>query len=297
VKIGRFGQSDSDLLFQETEEGNIVVLVDEVLRQLHRKFLIRAVSFEGVHRIETPPYPMPALREMLLNALIHRSYTGAPTQIRVYDNAISFWNVGGLPEGITLDALKRRHSSNPRNLVLADVAFKGGYIDAWGRGTIKIIDACRNAGLPEPEMKESDGGFLMTLRRPDGAATQQATDQVTHQVNALENKELSAKPDGNGCADPIRNPISNPISNASLTPQVESLLRALQARERGGRGIMEVLVLKDYMNFKYSYLEPALYLGLVEMTQPNSPRSPTQKYRLTAKGLAVLIGKPSAKIS
>jgi ATP-dependent DNA helicase RecG len=81
VKIGRFGKKDSDLLFQEVEEGNLVVLLDAVLRQLHHKFLVRTVSFEGVHRVETPPYPLSALREMLLNALIHRSYTGAPTVV------------------------------------------------------------------------------------------------------------------------------------------------------------------------------------------------------------------------
>ena len=63
----------------------------------------------------------------------------------------------------TLDALKRSHSSRPRNPIIADVTFKGGYIDAWGRGTIKIIDTCKEAELPEPEMQELDGGFNITL--------------------------------------------------------------------------------------------------------------------------------------
>jgi ATP-dependent DNA helicase RecG len=64
---------------------------------------------------------------------------------------------------MTLAALKRSHSSRPRNPIIADVSFKGGYIDAWGRGTIKILDTCQQAGLPEPEMKEEDGGFMITL--------------------------------------------------------------------------------------------------------------------------------------
>mgnify|MGYP003551833455 FL=1 len=63
----------------------------------------------------------------------------------------------------TLDALKRSHSSRPRNPIIADVTFKGGYIEAWGRGTIKIIDTCKEAELPEPEMQELDGGFNITL--------------------------------------------------------------------------------------------------------------------------------------
>jgi len=62
-----------------------------------------------------------------------------------------------------LDALKRSHSSKPRNPIIADVSFKGGYIDAWGRGTIKILDSCKQTELPEPEMLEQDGGFIITL--------------------------------------------------------------------------------------------------------------------------------------
>lgn len=163
VRIGRFGQDDTDIIFQEVEEGNLIVLLQAVLNQLNHKFLIRTIGFEGVHRIEKGEYPYAAIREMLLNALVHRNYMGAPIQIRVYDDKISIWNEGTLPEGLTLASLKRSHSSRPRNPIIADVAFKGGYIDTWGRGTIKIIDACKAAELPEPEMQEIDGGFIITL--------------------------------------------------------------------------------------------------------------------------------------
>ena len=163
VKIGRFGKNDADLKFQETEEGNLIVLLQGVLTQLNHKFLIRQIEFEGMHRIEKGEYPVPAVREMLLNSLVHRNYMGAPIQIRVYDDKISIWNEGSLPEGLTLDALKRSHASRPRNPIIADVCFKGGYIDAWGRGTIKILDSCKQAELPEPDMQELDGGFIITL--------------------------------------------------------------------------------------------------------------------------------------
>ncbi len=163
VKIGRFKKDDTDIIFQETEQGNLILLLQAVLNQLNHKFLIRTIGFEGMHRIEKGEYPLAAIREMLLNALIHRNYMGAPIQIRVYDDKISIWNEGILPAGLTSAALKRSHSSRPRNLIIADVAFKGGYIDAWGRGTIKILDTCKEAGLPEPEIIEQDGGMLVTL--------------------------------------------------------------------------------------------------------------------------------------
>ena len=163
VKIGRFVEDDADLRFQEVEEGNIIVLLRNVLGQLNHKFLIRQIEFEGMYRIEKGEYPVPALREMLLNALVHRNYMGSFIQIRVYDDKINIWNDGMLPEGISVESLKRSHSSKPRNLLIADVCFKGGLIDAWGRGTIRIIDTCKAAELPEPELIERDGGFLVTL--------------------------------------------------------------------------------------------------------------------------------------
>lgn len=118
-----------------------------------------------MNRIEKPEYPVAAIREMMLNALVHRNYMGAHIQIRVYDNEINIWNDGFLPEGITLESLKHQHASKPRNPVIADVCFKGGYIDSWGRGTIKIMEACKYEGLPEPDFKELSGGFLAIVSK------------------------------------------------------------------------------------------------------------------------------------
>ena len=111
VKIGKFEDDDFTIRFQEVEEGNIIQLVDKVLRTLDHKFLIRNISFVGMNRIETLEYPIPALREMILNALIHRNYMGAHTQLRVYDKKLFLWNHGTLPEGITLAELTETHSS------------------------------------------------------------------------------------------------------------------------------------------------------------------------------------------
>ena len=163
VKIGRFVKGDADLRYQDVEEGNIIVLLRNVLERLDQKYLIKQITFEGMYRIEKSEYPVPALRESLLNSLVHRGYMGSFTQMRVYDDKINLWNEGGLPDGMNLEALKRSHKSKPRNLLIADVCFKGGLIDAWGRGTISIIDACKEADLPEPEFLEEDGGFMVTL--------------------------------------------------------------------------------------------------------------------------------------
>jgi ATP-dependent DNA helicase RecG len=100
---------------------------------------------------------------MLLNALVHRNYIGSMIQMRVYDDKLTIWNEGNLPEGMTIASLKGHHVSRPRNPLIADVCFKAGFIDSWGRGTLKIFEACENAGLPEATIASLDGGILVTL--------------------------------------------------------------------------------------------------------------------------------------
>ncbi|HCE55992.1 MAG TPA: transcriptional regulator [Lutibacter sp.] len=163
VKMGRFGSDDADLKFQEIEEGNLIKLLKNVPDQLNRKFFIHPINFEGMQRIEKGEYPVAALREMLLNALVHRNYMGSSIQMRVYDNKFTIWNEGNLPEGLMIESLKTNHSSRPKNPVIAEVCFKAGYIDSWGRGTLKIYNSCKEAELPEPTIESRDGGILVTL--------------------------------------------------------------------------------------------------------------------------------------
>ena len=163
VKIGKFDDDDFTIRFQEVEDGNIIQVLDKVLRTLDYKFLIKNICFEGMNRVETLEYPVPALREMLLNALVHRNYMGAPTQLRVYDNKLQLWNHGTLPVGITVEQLSQSHSSYPRNPILADACFLGGYIDSWGSGIMKIVNSCKAAGLPTPTLEEDGGGFIVKL--------------------------------------------------------------------------------------------------------------------------------------
>lgn len=163
IKIGKFGKTDDELLSQEVIEGNAFELANQTLEILDKKYFTKSISYDGLQRIETTEYPYEAIREILLNAIVHRQYSGAPIQISIYDDKLMVWNYGTLPENLTLDDLKIKHTSHPRNPFLADVFFKGGLIESWGRGTLKIISECKAAGLPEPETKEMIGGIAVTI--------------------------------------------------------------------------------------------------------------------------------------
>lgn len=116
-----------------------------------------------MQRIESLEYPIKALREIIVNSLIHKDYMGTSIQMKLYPDKLEIWNEGVLPENITIEKLFENHPSQPRNELLAEVFFYAKYIDAWGRGIQKIIAACQEAELPLPEIKETCGGLQVTL--------------------------------------------------------------------------------------------------------------------------------------
>lgn len=81
---------------------------------LHAKYLKASIRYEGLQRIESYPYPAAALREALLNAVVHKDYgSGIPIQISVYADRLVLWNPGELPQDWTLRRLLGKHPSCP----------------------------------------------------------------------------------------------------------------------------------------------------------------------------------------
>lgn len=162
-KIGRFGKSEADLLFQDIVEGNILEMADKVMAILEGKYLTRPISYKGLLRIEPLEYPEPALREAILNAIIHKDYSETTIFLSIYDHKLTIWNPGRLPDSWNAGVLKAPHHSRPRNRCIADVFFKAGYIESWGRGIRVILESCKEAGLPEPIIEEYLDGVQVTF--------------------------------------------------------------------------------------------------------------------------------------
>lgn len=162
-KIGRFGKAPHDLRFQDIIETNLFTMADKVMEKLNDRYLIRPISYKGLERLEPLEYPEAALREAVLNAIIHKDYSSTWVFLRVYDDRLEVWNPGRLPEELTIEKLKEAHSSYPRNANIAGAFFKAGYIESWGRGVSNIISACNEAGLPEPVIEEDMGGIRVVF--------------------------------------------------------------------------------------------------------------------------------------
>ena len=162
LKIGLFA-SDAELLSDDHIRGNLFQQVDQALEVLRLKYLVPKIYYEGIVRKEKAEYPETALREAIINALIHRDYAGPTLQISVYDDKMILWNEGALPDTLSVEDLQRKHPSRPRNRLLSDIFYKAGYIESWGRGTIAILQDCERAGLPTPQFREAFGGLEVTF--------------------------------------------------------------------------------------------------------------------------------------
>jgi len=157
IKIGKF-LTETDVQFTDIVKGNLFEQLENTLEILMSKYLISKIKYEGIHRREILEYPYDALREAIINALIHRDYLGTSNiQIRVYLDKLIIMNEGKLPPEVPINKLKTNHLSKPRNRLLAEIFYYAGLIESWGRGTIKIVDNCLQQGLPEPDFVEEYG--------------------------------------------------------------------------------------------------------------------------------------------
>lgn len=165
IKIGFF-ETDDDLRFQDEIHGNIFEQVEQTMNLLFTKYIKSSISYEGLNRVEKYEYPKDAVREALLNAVSHKDYSGGvPIQISVYKDKIILWNEGQLPENWTIEKLLDKHPSKPYNPDIANALFRSGYIESWGRGTLKMINECSQFGIPKPKYFYDMSGFWVEFRK------------------------------------------------------------------------------------------------------------------------------------
>ena len=91
IKIGYFGKSDSNLVYQDEVHGPLIEQVDKTVDLVYTKYMKALIDYEGVQRIEQFMFHKDAFREILLNAIVHKDYSSCnPIQISVYEDKIIF---------------------------------------------------------------------------------------------------------------------------------------------------------------------------------------------------------------
>jgi ATP-dependent DNA helicase RecG len=186
------------------------------------------------------------LREALVNALCHRDYSqqGAAISLAIFEDRLELWSEGGLPFGLEPAALKREHASRPRNLLIADVFFRRGLIERWGRGTQVIVEECERAGCSEPSYRVSGGCFVVTFPLRVGLGAE-------------------SKPE------------SGPESQLA-----RSVLLALEQGPLGKAAIADALGHRSISASLNRTIRGLMAEGRIAPTIPEKPNSRLQKYRL-----------------
>ena len=165
TKIGRF-RSDTEIIDTVIAEGNLFqqldITMNAIKKHLNVKFdtTVNGTDIDSLSRKDIWDYPLEALREAIINALIHKDYIDtSPIQIKIFDDKIVFWNSGKLMPPLTVEKLKGPHTAKQRNPLIASIFYYAGLIEAWGSGTTKMVNMCINQKLPEPEFIESKEGI------------------------------------------------------------------------------------------------------------------------------------------
>ncbi len=257
------GTSKADILDRKDFDGGIVADIEDAMRFVARNTRA-AWRIEAIQREDIPEYPMKALREAVINAVMHRDWfvDGANVFVELYTDRIEVVSPGGLPKGMTLADLGTK--SVRRNALIADLLHRIEFIEKAGTGIKRIRDEAREGGYPEPIWEVN--GFTTAIFRPNPevrAVVEQAA------------KSLEAAPQVTGQV-PRKYPAS--------TPQVLQSLTAA-CGEGASREVLQIAAgIRDREHFRKTYLNPLVECGLLELTIPDKPRSSKQRYRLTDAG-------------
>ncbi|WP_199878470.1 ATP-binding protein [Flavobacterium sp. RSP49] len=166
VHLGRL-KTPSLIIDDKMLNGTLFDAVEETMRYIIGQIKV-AFEITGMptQRTEIFEYPLPALREIVLNAIIHRDYMSLiDIQIKIFDNYITFYNPGILYGNVTVEELnKDNYQAHARNKLIAEAFYLTGDIEKYGSGLIRIRKEIKEYPTMKMEFGEIQSGFLLTLR-------------------------------------------------------------------------------------------------------------------------------------
>jgi ATP-dependent DNA helicase RecG len=193
IRAGCFAGRDKQTILDSRDITSQMVLAIQEALQFVRRNTRRALRVEQARSTDAWEFPLLALREAIINAVVHADYgqRGMPIRIAIFDNRIEVENPGGLPPGLTIEDI-RQGVSKLRNRVLGRVFHELHLIEQWGSGIQRMTGACREAGLPEPQFAEIGSGFRVTFLREH--QLEPGVDDLNLQVIALLRKQPDMSP-------------------------------------------------------------------------------------------------------
>ncbi|MGI6393716.1 MAG: ATP-binding protein [bacterium] len=180
IELGRF-QTETVIKDSHRLQSDVLNEVEGVMDFI-KKHINKRIEFDGsIQNIEIWDYPLDALREIVLNMIIHRDYSSSYDSIvKVFDDRIDFFNPGKFPEELSFEKLmNNEYYSMPRNKKIADIVKRIGWIEKYGAGIRRVNEAFKAAGLKKPEFKSVPGGVLVRVFAENANVTENVTENVT----------------------------------------------------------------------------------------------------------------------
>ena len=165
IQAGRFAGVDrTEIIDTARFDGPPLTELDNVVNFI-RRHTSNAIAIDGLRRTERPEYPPPAVREALVNAVVHADYSqlGAPIRVSIFADRLEIESPGLMPFGLTIDDV-RSGVSRIRNHAIARVLNELRLVEQWGSGIPRMTKACREAGIGAPEFIEVAGRLRVVMR-------------------------------------------------------------------------------------------------------------------------------------
>jgi len=256
VQAGRF-KSETAIIDSISINSDLFTEVDEIIAFLKKHLMVEYIITGNPQREERFDYPPDAIREIVVNMIVHRDYRDSSgSVIKIFDNRIEFYNPGKLFGDITVkDLLANNYISKARNKLIARAFKEAGIIEKYGSGIKRVFDICKDHGVIPPIFEEVFNGFRVVLfkERLSDKSNKGKVKKLNEPVNVPVNGTL------NGILNGILNGTLNGTLNSTQQKVFDSIKTKPNIKAKEIAIILDMPL--DTLNKQLRYLTT---IGLIE---------------------------------
>ena len=188
IQVGRF-KTSTDIIDSISLNSDLLNEIDELMIFVRKHLMVEYIITGNPQREERYDYPLDAIREIILNMIVHRDYRdSSDSVIKIFDDRIEFFNPGDLYDGLTVEELNsNNYKSKTRNKLIALMFKECGLIEKYGSGISRIKKFCKEHNIIEPKFQEIQKGFQVTLYKEklNEGVSEGVSEGVNEGVNSL----------------------------------------------------------------------------------------------------------------
>ncbi|MFA3800339.1 ATP-binding protein [Leptotrichia hongkongensis] len=217
IQCGVFkGETRSIFVDKKEFEGSIIMQLEKAYQYVLEKINLGS-DIVGIYRVDKYEIPPKSIREVIANAVIHRSYLEPnDIQVALYDNRLEITSPGMLLSGVNVKRMKEGYSKL-RNRAIASVFAYVNIIEKWGSGIPRIMDEIREYGLQEPEFIAFENDFRVNIYRKSYNTTQSTQGSTQNRINTTQDISEKEKLDIKNLTETDKTIINTIINNPEMS--------------------------------------------------------------------------------